>query len=99
MNEMNNQSPFKKVMVIDDNEVDRYIATRHILKYGFAGEVIAIESANAALAYLNSNTNNAADLPGLIFLDINMPEKNGFDFLDEFDKLPDSIKNNCSVMM
>ena len=43
---------FKKVMVIDDNEIDRYIANRNITKYDFAEEVITMESSRAALNFL-----------------------------------------------
>ena len=48
----NVNSRYKKVMVIDDTYVDRFIADRNIKKYGFAEEVILMESAKMALEYL-----------------------------------------------
>jgi CheY-like chemotaxis protein len=87
---------FKKVMVIDDNEIDLYIAKRVIKKYAFAEETILMESAANALEYLSAN---ADMLPQLVFLDINMPEMNGFEFLDSYANFPEQIKKNCVVIM
>jgi len=35
----------------------------------------------------------------LIFLDINMPKMNGFDFLEEYKKLPEAVKKKCIIVM
>jgi CheY-like chemotaxis protein len=94
-----NGKKFKKVMVIDDNEIDRYIANRNITKYDFAEEVITMESSRAALNFLDSIKDQPHELPQLIFLDIRMPEIDGFGFLEEYAKLSDSVKQNCIIMM
>ncbi len=94
-----NKPFFKSVLVIDDNITDRYIANRIIQKYEFSQEIILKESALKALEYLLSLQNTPELLPQLIFLDIRMPEMDGFGFLDEYAKFPDSIKSNCVIMM
>jgi CheY-like chemotaxis protein len=94
-----NKYPYKKILVIDDTEIDRYIARRNITKYHFAEEVILYESAAKALEYLASLQNTPEELPQLIFLDILMPEMNGFEFLEAYSNLPDIIRKNCIIMM
>lgn len=90
---------YKKVMVIDDTQIDRYIAERVIKRYSFAEEVINVESGLKALDYLKTHSGAPDELPRLVFLDINMPEMNGFEFLEAYNQLPDIIKNTCIIMM
>ncbi len=90
---------FKKVLVVDDSETDRYVANRILQRYQFAEEIILKESANKALEYLLSLESLPDQLPQFIFLDIRMPEMDGFGFLDEYAKLPESIKSNCVILM
>ena len=84
-------------MVIDDSQIDLYIAEISIKKSAFAQDVIAKNSGAGALEYLSESS--PEELPELIFLDINMPEMNGFEFLDAFEKLPEALHKTCNIMM
>ncbi len=90
---------YKKAMVIDDNQIDLYIAEMVMGTTGFAEQVICVSSAKEALAYLKPLYENPEALPDLIFLDINMPEMTGFDFLNEYQHLPENIRKKCIIMM
>ena len=90
---------FKKILVIDDNPTDRYIAKRMAEKYHFAEEIVLQESALEALNYIKSLESSPELLPQFIFLDINMPGMNGYEFLDEYNKLSETIKTNCIILM
>jgi CheY-like chemotaxis protein len=70
------------VLLIDNNEIDNFIH-RKILERCGASNILTFESTITALEYLTLTT----DIPQLILLDINFPEMNGFEFLDEFRKL------------
>jgi CheY-like chemotaxis protein len=52
-----------------------------------------------ALEFLKEHEANPGDLPDLIFLDINMPIMNGFDFLNEYQNLSETIQKHCIIMM
>lgn len=86
-------------MVIDDNEIDLHIAQRVMKKYAFADGILLMDSAKEAVEYLSANSNKEDMLPDLIFLDINMPEMNGFEFLEAYTHLPEKIKKKCIIMM
>jgi CheY-like chemotaxis protein len=99
-NQMENMKAcYKKVMIIDDTYVDRYIAERNLIKYEFAEEIIVKESAIDALTYLKAIGEDESLVPELIFLDIRMPDIDGFGFLKEYEKLPEVIKSHCIIMM
>src|ERR1051326_7662990 len=90
---------FKKVMVIDDNHIDRYIAQMNIQVAAFAEEIVLKESARKGYEYLESLASRPDELPQIIFLDIKMPEIDGFGFLEMYNGLPEMIQKNCIIMM
>jgi CheY-like chemotaxis protein len=90
---------YKNVMVIDDNPIDLYIAEMVMATTRFAEKVICLDSAKEALAYLRRLDDCTDELPSLIFLDINMPEMTGFEFLNEYRSLPENIRAKCIIMM
>ena len=86
-------------MLIDDNELDNFIHKKIIESEKFAGNVLIHSSAQTALDYLKKNSQNSELVPDVIFLDIIMPGMDGFGFLDEFDKLDDSVRKKPRVIM
>lgn len=79
----------KKIMIIDDNELDHYIARYMIAELDDSITVVSVFGAEDALDMLSEQA-----APDLILLDINMPTINGYEFLniygqsDMYDETP-----------
>jgi len=90
---------FKLVMLIEDSNIDNFINAKVLELTHFAENVITKLSAMSALKYFNEEAKELSDVPDVIFLDIRMPEMDGFQFLEAFEKLPDFIKSKPKIVM
>jgi CheY-like chemotaxis protein len=87
-------------MLIDDNEIDNLINQKMIEATGFAEKIVVYSGAKGAIEFLrNIEKLDTKHIPGLIFLDIDMPLMDGFQFLEEFQKLSDIIRESCRIVM
>lgn len=73
-------------MLVDDSEADLLFTQLVLERSGAGWEVLAFESAEAALDHLRQPGHGVS----LILLDINMPGMNGFEFLEAYEQLPRS---------
>ncbi|MCB9002032.1 MAG: response regulator [Bacteroidales bacterium] len=87
------------IMLIDDNENDNFFHERVIKKNDAANRIIIKESGERALDYLKNQKQYGEPNPDIIFLDINMPRMNGWEFLDEYNKLDSELKGKMVVVM
>ncbi|MCX6351093.1 MAG: response regulator [Bacteroidetes bacterium] len=90
---------YKKVLIVDDSEIDSFINKKLLTKTHFAKEIVDKLSAKAAIEYLTAESSKPEGLPEIIFLDIMMPMMDGFGFLQEYDKLPEEVKDKCKIIM
>jgi CheY-like chemotaxis protein len=89
-----------KVLCIDDDQITLVLCNMVIKKAGFAKEVITANNGREGLNWFSShfsktNTSTDKEPPAVIFLDLNMPIMNGWDFLEDYlmkysDRLPDT---------
>lgn len=89
----------KTVLLIDDNFVDLKINSKIIELSNLFDEIITCQSGEEGLVYLNKVLNNNGKLPELILLDIQMPDMDGFEFLELYRKLPKKLADNCLIAM
>ncbi len=88
------------VFLIDDEPMFNLINKKILQIAKFTDNVYCYVDASTALNELKQIVySTPANFPGIIFLDINMPGMDGWEFLDEFNKFDDEIKNKCKVYM
>jgi CheY-like chemotaxis protein len=69
----------KKIMLIDDNKLDNYYNQKVLNRFDPELKLVVHDSAQEALDDLLANNK---EFPDYIFLDINMPGVNGWDFIN-----------------
>lgn len=95
---------FYAVMLIDDNEIDNLINQKMIEATNISEKIYMHSGAKSAIEFLKNLEKVTDDfdnkiLPEVIFLDIDMPLMDGFQFLDQFSDLSESTKNYCKIVM
>jgi CheY-like chemotaxis protein len=88
-------------MLIDDCKIDLLINKKIIEKGQFDPNISVYNNPRFAIEFFKNFNDDLisqkADLPDIIFLDINMPELSGFDFLEEFGKLSNFDKKSINI--
>jgi two-component system, NarL family, nitrate/nitrite response regulator NarL len=84
-------------VLIDDSDIDLFIQRRFLEVYNFSKKLISYKSAEEALNWLRSINGEAP--PDVIFLDLNMPNVDGFGFLENFNQLPQRILDKSRIVV
>jgi CheY-like chemotaxis protein len=87
------------VMLVDDDNNDNFFHEREIKKTNESTIIITKNNGLEALEYLKSQKYNNDMHPDLIFLDINMPKMNGWDFLKEYSNLDKKLQSRAIIIM
>ncbi|WP_133537280.1 response regulator [Tenacibaculum caenipelagi] len=74
------------ILLIDDDPATNFLHKLLIEKENCTENIVCMQSAEDALAYLRLKIEGEYPHPEIIFLDINMPRMNGWDFLEEYEK-------------
>lgn len=80
-----------RVLLIDDDETTNLINKRNILNANLSTHVDAVTSGQEALGYFHRIDNITLPLD-LILLDIQMPEMDGYEFLEIYKNLDERYK-------
>lgn len=87
------------VCIIDDDPICVY-GTKILLNHNnyFGSDITVYDDGYEALVNLTSLAEKGERLPEVIFLDLNMPVMNGWEFLDKFQTLPLEVKPQVFIV-
>lgn len=78
------------ILVIDDDEIFIFLTRKMLQSSGMVESISVCRSAMEAIEFLH---NTEKEWPNLILLDLNMPEMNGWEFLQHYQSMTCNIKN------
>ncbi len=89
-----------RIIVIDDDPINNLICRQTIKNTNADIEVVTFTLPEKGLEYIkNGYDSSHRDMNTIIFLDINMPTWSGWEFLDNFENLDETIKKQFNVYM
>ncbi|KHJ37834.1 two component system sensor kinase SsrA [Pedobacter glucosidilyticus] len=87
------------ILIIDDDEINNFIAAKLIDKIPPRARVSTCLNGQEGIDYIKSRLTKQQELPDIIFLDINMPVMNGWEFLEDYAALVSEIKKDIVINM
>jgi CheY-like chemotaxis protein len=88
------------VMLVDDSAIDNFVNKKVMARYNFTEKVNEFSKAYEALNYLAEvESDTEAEIPSILFLDLEMPQINGFEFLDKFEHMSPKMRKNISIVI
>ena len=89
----------EKIMVIDDDEILQMIVEKSIHSLGSQIQLENAYNGDVALKKLESFVKNNIPFPDVIFLDINMPVVDGWQFIEELMQYDEEITKNTHIII
>ncbi len=98
---MKNNNKSLSICIVDDDIIYQYLAKEEIEDTNLVNSIMFFDDGEDAIAYINDSVikSNPSLLPDVIFLDVNMPRMDGWDFLIAFTELKPAIEKKIIIYM
>ncbi|WP_047417129.1 response regulator [Cellulophaga sp. Hel_I_12] len=90
---------FENIYMIDDDPIYLFLAKKLFIEQKFSQNIKTFENGKIAIESLLNSQNLKENLPDIIFLDLNMPLMNGWEFLDSLNAAPIPNKENITIIV
>lgn len=89
----------KHILLIDDDKVGNFVNKKNLQLSGLVESIQVADNGRQGLEMFNDYYMSGNPLPDFIFVDINMPVMDGFEFLEAFNKLTFPNKDKIKIVM
>ena len=86
------------VCIIDDDPIYVYGAKKIMQMADFCKSTLEFEHGKSAINNFRKLLNTEKEVPDIIFLDLNMPVMDGWEFLDEYAKIESDLKTDVYIV-
>jgi len=87
----------KSVLIIDNDPIYRTISQKIIEKLDLAETIFVEKNGYTAIDFIINVLATKSKLPEIIFLDIEMPVMNGWEFMDEYCKIENTLLKGIEI--
>ena len=87
----------KNLTIVDDDDIFVFLTTKIIEQTNLIDLIKVFGNGLDAINFLKENKNNVDALPDIILLDLSMPIMNGWQFLEEYNKLNPTIGKKITI--
>ncbi|HTF02760.1 MAG TPA: response regulator [Bacteroidia bacterium] len=88
---------YKTVILIDDNDIDNFVNQTMLVTSRFAETIHVRLNGEIALELINTLTED--NYPDIVFVDLNMPVMNGFEFIQNFKTINDQKQVKARIVV
>ncbi|WP_346881956.1 response regulator [uncultured Algibacter sp.] len=87
------------MLLIDDDKFVNFYNKKILKKHNPSNTITSVNSGAKALKHLQDAMDGLVEKPSIIFLDINMPAMNGWEFIEAYNKINPEFTFDIKIVM
>lgn len=87
------------ISIVDDDKIYQFTAKKIVESIGITNTIQPFYNGEEAINFLRENIDKSELIPDIIFLDINMPIKGGWNFLEDFIEIQNKLPKKITIYM